>query len=60
MNIAILSLKGELIAIGIAGLSSNQIMEADHGIVAQVDTVLMGPGTYPAWWTYKKNRTSKN
>jgi H/ACA ribonucleoprotein complex subunit 4 len=60
MSVAILSLKGELISIGISLLSSPQIMEADHGIVAKVDTVLMAPGTYPAWWTYKKNRTAKN
>jgi len=59
-NVAILSLKGELIAIGISGLSTYQIMDANHGIVAKVDSVLMDPGTYPAWWAYKKNRTSKN
>lgn len=60
MNVAVLSLKGELIAIGVSSLSTNQIMEADHGIVVKVDSVLMSPGTYPAYWTYKKNRTSKN
>lgn len=60
MNVAILSLKGELIAIGISTASTTQILEANHGIVTRVDSVLMNPGTYPAWKTYKKNQSPKN
>ena len=60
MNVAILSLKGELIAIGISSASTKQIIEANHGIIARVDSVLMNLGTYPAWKTYKKNQTAKN
>jgi H/ACA ribonucleoprotein complex subunit 4 len=58
--VAILSLKEELIAIGIALMTSNQMLEAEHGIIAKIDSVFMNPGTYPPWWSYKKNREHKS
>lgn len=57
--IAILSLKEELIALGTAIMSTNQILEAEHGIVAKTDSVFMPSGTYPPWWSYKKNQDPK-
>lgn len=60
MEIAILSLKGELIAMGISLLTSNQIIETDHGIIAGINSVFMKPGLYPPWWSYKKNREQKS
>ncbi len=59
MNAAIISLKGELIALGISQMTSNQIIEADHGIVAKIDSVFMTPGIYPTWWSYKKTQEEK-
>ncbi len=58
-EVAILSLKEELIATGVSLSTSNQIIEADHGIIVRVDAVLMKPDTYPPWWSYKKNREKK-
>ncbi len=54
--VAIISLKGELIAMGNSLLTTNQILQAEHGIVVKVDSVFMKPGTYPPWWSYRKNR----
>ena len=59
MTIAIISLKGELIALGISQMTGNQILKADHGIVAKIDSVFMSPGTYPPWWSYKKTQEEK-
>ncbi|NVM54557.1 MAG: RNA-guided pseudouridylation complex pseudouridine synthase subunit Cbf5 [Candidatus Helarchaeota archaeon] len=58
-NVAVMSLKGELIALGSSLMTSNQIIEADHGIVAKIDSVFMKPGTYPPWYSYKKNLDEK-
>ena len=58
--VAILSLKEELIALGTSLMTSNQILEADHGIVTKSTSVFMNPGTYPPWWSYKKNRVEKS
>jgi len=44
---AILSLKGELIAIGKASADSKEIMSKKSGIVVKTDRVLMKKGTYP-------------
>jgi H/ACA ribonucleoprotein complex subunit 4 len=48
--IALLTLKGELIALARATMSSKQILEAEHGIVAKPERVVMSPGTYPRKW----------
>ena len=58
-DVAIHSLKGELIALGTAMLTTNQILEADHGVVAKVSSVFLKTGVYPPWWSYKKNRDEK-
>ncbi|MHA1265212.1 MAG: RNA-guided pseudouridylation complex pseudouridine synthase subunit Cbf5 [Candidatus Helarchaeota archaeon] len=57
--IAIMSLKDELIALGIALMTSNQILEIEHGIVAKINSVFMKPGTYPPWWSYKKTQENE-
>jgi H/ACA ribonucleoprotein complex subunit 4 len=44
---AVMSLKGELIAIGKATLDSEEIMKSKSGIAFKVDRVLMKKGTYP-------------
>jgi len=45
-DVAILSLKGELICLGKARLHSREMMQ-EKGIAVSVDSVFMQPGTYP-------------
>lgn len=49
-KVAILTLKDELVAIGTAQKTSDQILSAASGIVASVEHVIMEPGTYPRAW----------
>lgn len=45
--VAILSLKGELVAFGTAVMSSEQIMKEEKGLAVKASKVFMLPGTYP-------------
>lgn len=47
---AILTLKGEAIALAKAQLSTEEILEANRGTVATLERVLMPRGTYPKVW----------
>jgi len=49
-RVAIMTLKGELVAIAKALMSSHEILEANKGIVAKPVRVIMRPGTYPKSW----------
>lgn len=49
-RVAIVSLKGEGVAIGEAQLSTRDIMEQDQGIAVDTTRVLMRKGTYPPMW----------
>lgn len=48
--VAVMTLKGELVALARAAMTSKQICDADHGIVAKPERVVMAPGTYPRKW----------
>jgi H/ACA ribonucleoprotein complex subunit 4 len=48
--IAVYSLKGELVSIGKAELSSQEITDLDKGIAVLTDRVIMNVGTYPKMW----------
>lgn len=48
--LAEMSLKGELIALAKATKASQEIIDAEHGIVAEPERVVMEPGTYPREW----------
>ncbi len=48
--IAIMTLKGELAALGNAVMASEQIMESGKGIAAKISRVLMQQGIYPRGW----------
>lgn len=52
--IAILSLKGELVALGEARMTSHQVLEAESGIAAVPTRVVMRKGTYPKTWKSSK------
>jgi len=49
-RVAILTQKGEAVAIARALASTEEIVEMDHGLVAKTERVLMPRGTYPAMW----------
>ena len=44
--VAVMSLKGELVFVGNAQLSSEEML-ADHGLAVKTERVFMQPGTYP-------------
>ncbi len=46
-NVAIMSLKGELIALGKSKMNSDMMMKKDKGIAIKTNKVFMQPGTYP-------------
>jgi H/ACA ribonucleoprotein complex subunit 4 len=48
--IAVMTLKGELVALMEALMTSKQMYEADKGLVAKPVRVIMRPGTYPRKW----------
>ncbi|VVB59407.1 putative tRNA pseudouridine synthase B [uncultured archaeon] len=48
--IAIMSLKGELVAFGSAEMNSEQIMKSERGIAAKINRVVLQAGKYPRTW----------
>jgi len=52
--VALFTLKGELVAVGTAQMTSREMMEAKHGIAVKTRRVVMKPGVYPAAWKRKK------
>jgi H/ACA ribonucleoprotein complex subunit 4 len=48
--VAVMSLKGEAVALSRALVSTEGIMRLEHGLVAQTKRVLMLRGTYPKSW----------
>lgn len=51
--VALLSLKGELVALAEARMTSRQVMDAESGIAAVATRVVMRKGTYPRTWKKK-------
>lgn len=58
--VAFFTLKNELVAIGRALVSSEELKNMAKGLVARTDRVLMKPGTYPAVWREKKRLNEKS
>jgi H/ACA ribonucleoprotein complex subunit 4 len=52
--VAIMTLKGEVVALGEAAMSTEKIVEADRGIAAKTRRVIMTPGTYPREWKSRR------
>jgi H/ACA ribonucleoprotein complex subunit 4 len=48
--VAIMTLKGEAIALAKACLGTEEILNLNHGTVATLERVLMHRGTYPKVW----------
>lgn len=57
MNVGIYTLKGEIIAVGVALQSSQDIIHGG-GLVVKTDRVFMARGTYPPLWGKRKSKTS--
>jgi H/ACA ribonucleoprotein complex subunit 4 len=49
-NVALMSLKGELVAFSVAEASSREMLEMRNGIAAKTIRVMMKKGTYPKCW----------
>ena len=49
-TVAFFSLKGELVALGKAVMSTEEMLNQDHGIAANTKRVIMSRGTYPRMW----------
>ena len=49
-TVAILTQKGEAVALAKALASTEQILKMDHGLIAKTTRVLMPRGTYPKTW----------
>jgi predicted RNA-binding protein (TIGR00451 family) len=47
---AILTLKGEAVALAEALVSSEEMLSLDHGVIAALRRVVMPRGTYPKVW----------
>ncbi len=45
--VAIMTLRGELVATGTAKMNSNEIMMKENGLVVLIEAVFMEPGVYP-------------
>ncbi|MEZ0247917.1 MAG: RNA-guided pseudouridylation complex pseudouridine synthase subunit Cbf5 [Thermoproteus sp.] len=52
--VAYFTLKNELVGVGRALVSSEELKSMSKGLVARTDRVLMRPGTYPAVWRERK------
>lgn len=50
--VALMTARGELVALGKMQMSSEKVMAADSGVVVNVTRVLMEPGHYPRMWKY--------
>jgi H/ACA ribonucleoprotein complex subunit 4 len=52
--VAVFSLKGEAVALVKAVVSTDDVLNMEHGIVAKTERVLMPRGTYPKSWRSEK------
>lgn len=50
MSVALFTLKGELVALSKALMSTEQMMKEDHGLAAKTVRVIMPADTYPRMW----------
>lgn len=52
--VALMSLKGELVALGVSKMDAEEILEAEQGIAVDTERVIMGKGLYPPIWRHGK------
>ena len=54
--VAMMTLKGELVALGRSRMNAEEIVEKDRGIAVDTERVIMKRGTYPPIWKGGKRR----
>jgi len=54
--VAMMTLKGELVALGRSRMDAHEILEADRGIAVDTERVIMERGTYPPIWRGGRKR----
>jgi len=59
-EVAVLSLKGELVGLGVTLMGSSGLCEAESGIGVKMDRIVMKPGAYPKFWKTKEEEKEKN
>jgi H/ACA ribonucleoprotein complex subunit 4 len=59
-TVGFFSLKGELVAMGRAKMSTEEILNKTHGIAADTTRVVMSRGTYPKMWQSQGKGTSSS
>ena len=52
-RVAVMTLKGEIVMLGKAVMSTEDMIRADKGICVVPERVMMRRGTYPALWKVK-------
>ncbi len=55
--VAMMTLKGELVALGKSRMDAEEIIEKDRGIAVDTERVIMPRGTYPSIWKGGKRKT---
>ncbi len=50
--VAMMTARGELIALGRMAMSTSKVMASSHGVAVETTRVLMDPGHYPRMWRY--------
>lgn len=50
--VALMTARGELIALGKMAMSTPKVMAADQGIAVNTERVIMEPGHYPSMWKF--------
>lgn len=58
-NVAVYSLKGEVVAIGKAQMSTDDIRSLEKGIAFLTDRVILKAGTYPKMWKTKEGEKQR-
>lgn len=51
LPVAIMTMKGELVALGRSLMSSDEMISSKHGLVASTERVIMQPSVYPRMWS---------
>lgn len=50
--VALMTARGELIALGKMMMSSSKVMDSKEGVAVRTERVLMSPGHYPSMWKF--------
>ncbi|MEM0153403.1 MAG: RNA-guided pseudouridylation complex pseudouridine synthase subunit Cbf5 [Ignisphaera sp.] len=55
-TVAVMTLKGELVAIGRAAMDSEEISKSEKGIAVEINRVVIEPNVYPRMWKRKQQQ----